>query len=194
MPEAKAFTFFHQDCEHGGVEMQVQMPIHVIERQTGGTEAGELFANLGAQLLAQTSLGEVAKAGADRIVAELIAFVHEARNFFPRQSRMPAEQREMEADAEPGIFLRQRHRFGAIRFVHHQARGSEHALTMRAEDGFIDRAGTAEVVGVDDQATRNRHALASGFNIFILISLRAFRLRLRLRLRPGRSSGRAIIG
>ena len=41
----------------------------------------------------------------------------------------------MESDAELWVFLRQRDRFGTIRFIYHQAGGCENALPVRLEYG-----------------------------------------------------------
>ena len=108
--------------------------------------------DFGAQLFAQVALEKITQADADRIVAEFAARVDEAGNFFRRQRGMSHQQSEMQADAELGIFLRQRHGFVAAGFVHHQAGGGQNAFAMRADDGFVDGMRTAKVIRVDDEA------------------------------------------
>ena len=65
---------------------------------------------------------------------------------------MPHQQSQMQADAQPGIFLRQRHGFGEAGFVHHQAGAGQNAFAMRADDGLVDGRRTAEIVRIDDEA------------------------------------------
>ena len=67
---------------------------------------------------------------------------------------MALQQRQMQADAEFWIFLRQFHRFVKTGFIHHQAGGRQNAFAMRANDGFIDRMRKAKIVGIHDQAAR----------------------------------------
>ena len=69
---------------------------------------------------------------------------------------MTAEQGQVQTNPELRILLRQRHGFGAIGFIHHQARRGEDAVAMRADDRLIDRARATEVVGVDDEASQWR--------------------------------------
>ena len=64
---------------------------------------------------------------------------------------MPHQQRQMQPHAESRILLRQRHRFGAGRLVHHQAGGGENALAMGANDGLVDGTRAPEIVRIDDQ-------------------------------------------
>ena len=59
----------------------------------------------------------------------------------------------MQADAEFGIFLRERNRFIEARLVHHQARGGQNAFAMRADDGLVDGMRTAKIVRVDNEAS-----------------------------------------
>ena len=136
------------------MQMQMQMAVDVVERQTGGVEFFKLRVDFGAELFAQAALEKIIHAGADGRIAEFAARVDEAGNFFRRQRGMSHQQSEVQADAEPGIFPGEFHRFGAARFVHHQARGGQNAVAMGADDGFVDGMRTAKVVGVDDQPAR----------------------------------------
>ena len=132
--------------------MQVQMAVDVIERQAGGSEAGELLVNFRAQLFAQSTLEKITKANARRIFAELTARIDEAGDFFRRQRGTSAEQCEMQADAELRVFFRQRDGFGAIGFIDHQACTGQNAFAVRTDDGFVDGARAPEIVGIDDEA------------------------------------------
>ena len=64
---------------------------------------------------------------------------------------MTQQQGQMQTHAEPGIFPRQFHRLVHAGFVHHQTGRSQNSFPMRAHDRFVDRAGKAEVVRVDDE-------------------------------------------
>jgi len=65
-----------------------------------------------------------------------------------------AKQSQVEADSEPGIFSCESNGFIECGLIHHQAGSGENAFTMGANDGLIDGGRAAEVIGVDDEATR----------------------------------------
>ena len=67
---------------------------------------------------------------------------------------MAAQQGQVQPHAQARVLAGQRHRFLAGGFVHHQAGGGQDAFAVGADDGLVDGGGTAEVVGVDDQAAR----------------------------------------
>ena len=95
------------------MQMQVQMAVDVVERQAGGVEFFKLRVDFGAQLFAQAALEKIAQTGADGLVAEFAARIDQAGNFFRRQRGMAHQQRQVQADAEFRVFLRQRHGFVA---------------------------------------------------------------------------------
>jgi hypothetical protein len=136
--DAKLGGVGHQDAEYGGMQVQVQVAIDVIERQPGGAELSELGVNFLPQLLAQAPVKEVTEAGARRVGGELPLRVYEPGNFCGRQGGMAAEQRQVQSDAQRGILPGQLHRLFESRLVHHQAGGGEDPLFMRPDDRFVD--------------------------------------------------------
>ena len=96
-------------------------------------------------------MGEVAKADGRGVVAEFAVLIYQARNMCAREGRMPAEQRQVQANAELRMFPRQRDGLLIGLLVHHQAGAGENAFAMGAEDGLVDGARPAEVVRVDDE-------------------------------------------
>src|SRR5207237_1180215 len=100
----------------------------------------------------QAALREIAKAHSHRIFAELLLTVDEAGNLFPGQRRMPAQQSQVQADAQLRVFPSEAYRLVESGFVDHQAGGSEDSLAMGANHCLVDALRAAKIVGVDDQA------------------------------------------
>jgi len=136
------------------MQMQVQMAINVVERQAGGVEPGKLRVDFRSQWFAQAAIEKITKTGADGIFRKFAPRVDEAGDFFRRQRGVPAQQCQMQADAELWIFVCQFNRFVARGLVHHQAGAGQNAFAMRADDGFIDGMRTAKIVRVDNQTAR----------------------------------------
>ena len=67
------------------------------------------------------------------------------------QCRPAFEQHQMQADAQVRQLSRQIDRLLRRRARHHQARRRQHAVAMRAFDGFVDLGRETEVVGGNDQ-------------------------------------------
>ena len=88
------------------MQMQMQVAVDMIERQAGGAEFFKLRVNFGPELLLEAALEKIAKTGCDGIFRKFTARVDEAGNFFRRQCGAPAQQRQMQADAEFGILLK----------------------------------------------------------------------------------------
>ena len=109
-----------------------------------------------AELELEAFLKEVMQARGDGRIVELAAFIDKVGNFQRPARRAAANEREVQADAERRVRLRERYSLGERLAIHHQARRGENAFAMRADDRFVDRARTAEVIGVDDQAASCR--------------------------------------
>ena len=132
----------------------MQVAVDVVQGQAGGTELLKLGVNLAPQRFAQTALKEVAEPGACRVVAEFTSGVHQSGNCVGRQGRMAAQQRQMQPHAQRRILVGEGDGLLKGGFIHHQAGGGEYAFAVGADDRLVDRGGTAEVVGVDDQAAK----------------------------------------
>ncbi len=133
------------------MQMQMQMAVDMIERQTGGVKFLKLRMDFGAKLSAQAALEKVTEARGDRLIAEFAVRIDKAGDFFRRQRGLAAEQSQMQADAEFGILPREFYGLVKTGFVHHQACGGQNAVAVRADDGFIDGWRQSEIVGVDNE-------------------------------------------
>src|SRR5439155_11044572 len=90
--------------------------------------------------------------------------VHQTGNFLLRQSRVAANEGQVESNAQTGIFASQGDSFRERRFVGHEAGSSENSLAVGANDGAIDGGGAAEIVRVHDQ-TAGRSASRPGYGV-----------------------------
>src|ERR1039457_7232540 len=80
----------HQDVKHGGMQMEVQMAIDVVEGQAGGAELLKLRVNLLPQLVTQAALEKIAEPSVWRVIAELPFRVHQSGDLRRRQRGMTA--------------------------------------------------------------------------------------------------------
>src|SRR5438034_201803 len=64
---SESFGFLHQEGEDGGVEVEVQVAVDVIEGEAGGAKFLELGLDFAAQLFAQVALEKIAPAGPGRV-------------------------------------------------------------------------------------------------------------------------------
>ena len=119
--------------------MQMQMAVNMVEREAGRVELCKLRVNFGAQLFAQAAIEKIAEADGNWFAAEFAMRIDKTGNFFRRQGRTPACQRQVQTDAEFWVFARERNGFIEARFVHHQTRGRQNAFTVGADDGLINR-------------------------------------------------------
>ena len=69
----------------------------------------------------------------------------------------------MQADREAGVAPRDPHRLRRRASADHEAGGGEHALAVRALDGFVHLGREAEVVGGDDDPPRFPVCQAAAF-------------------------------
>jgi hypothetical protein len=152
--ESELTSVLHQKIENGGMQMQVQVAIDMVQRQTGGAELFKLGVNFRAQLLAEALLEKIAKRRAGGIIAEFHVPINQAGYLFRRRSGMPAQKSEVEANAKTWILTSQGDGLGASRLVHHETGGGQNALAVRANDSCVNTGGAAEIVGIDDEAAR----------------------------------------
>ena len=138
MTDAQFLSVVHENLKHGGMQMKMEMAIHMVEAQSGGAKAGELFVNFSPQLSAQSAIEIVFHSSGDGIVTELPALIYEVRNFGSRQRGTSANQGEMQADSERWIFPGQRDRLVTVRFVDHETCSGKDAVTVSADDRCVD--------------------------------------------------------
>src|SRR6266571_3345010 len=139
-PDAPAVGIQHEDPENDRVQVEMEMSVHVIERKRGRGKLLELGRHLCFQLRRQSPMRVIAEPRCHGAVAELVFTVDQAGNFFRGQCRTAANERQMEAHAQPRGFPRQGDGFIAGRLIHHQAGGGENAFAMGANDRGIDAA------------------------------------------------------
>ena len=83
----------------------------------------------------------------------------------------------MQADAEPGISLRDADRFVGARLVDHEAGLGEQAGLVMVFDGFVDDVAAAKIVAGQDEATRRR-VFSIQFSVFSGAMQRVFSAKL----------------
>ena len=71
----------HQNREHRRVQMKVQVPVDMVELESGRVEFIELRLDFAFQLRAQVLAKKVANPSRDRVVAEISIVIHQAGNF-----------------------------------------------------------------------------------------------------------------
>ena len=126
------------------MEVQVEVAVDVVKGQAGGLEFFKLGGDFVAQLAAAFPGGEVAPAGEDGVVGELLLGIHQLWNFCGGEGGASADEREVQADAQFGILLRQSDGLGGERFVDHEAGRSQDAFAMGADDSLVDGLGAGQ--------------------------------------------------
>src|SRR6266478_6619132 len=129
-PDAQLSCVLHQDAENRRVQVQVQVPVHMVQRETRLGEPLELLMNFRAQLITQCPTKEIAQAHACWVCIKLQVRVHQLGNPLLRQSRVAANKCEVQSNAESGIFTGQLYGLREGPFVGHEAGGSKNALAM----------------------------------------------------------------
>jgi hypothetical protein len=147
--------------QHRRVQMEMLVRVDVIERQPGRGESIELRANLARKLRAHGGQEEEPEPVADHRIAETAIRADERGNRLVRQRRRAVGKHEVQADAQARQAPRALNRIAGGGLAHHQARGGEHAVAMRALHRRIDARMQAEVVGREDECAlrRQRHRL-----------------------------------
>ena len=133
--------------------MQVKMLVRgdVIELEARRAERLELGAHFRPHLPVDMGQEKHRRAGARHICPQPPARVDEIGHGRGRKHRLRVGERKMEPDGELRQAPRDFDSPSRRRRAHHQARGSENALEMRALDRLVDLVGEAEVVGRDNQ-------------------------------------------
>ena len=135
------------ETQYRGMQMQMGMAIPVSRRQAERAKALELGKNLAPQRFRERGTESIAQPGSRGRRDESTGGIRDRRD---GRSASIAE-REMQADAQRGMTLRDAHRFLRVRLVNHEAGLGEKAGFMAALDGFVDFVAAAEVVASDDE-------------------------------------------
>src|SRR6185295_12299147 len=68
--EARGRRRIHENTEHGGMQVQMQMAVDVVQLQARGVKPGKLGGDFRGQLRSQRGPQEVTKSDADRVVGK----------------------------------------------------------------------------------------------------------------------------
>ncbi len=127
------------------------MRVDVVERQPGGAVSlelrGDFLRDLPPQRRAYGDLGAVA----GEIVAQSAAAVDQAGDLRALRQRIAVDQDHMQPDAQARQPPRARDGIGRGRRADHQARGTQHAVSVRRLDSGVDLFAQAEIVRRYDQ-------------------------------------------
>src|ERR1044071_3687899 len=154
----------HQNSKYRWMQVQVEMSVYMIHRQTGLGDPLKLLVNFSSQLLAQSATKEVARAYSERALVKFTDPVHQAGNFFLGQSGVAAKECQVKANGESGMFASQCNGLGKTGLVDHETCAGKNAFAVGTYHGLIYGGGTSKIIGVDYQAA-NRSAVVPGYGI-----------------------------
>ena len=136
------------------MQVHVFVRVGVVEGEAGRRESRELRADFRGELRPDARAEEVIQPQPDLVGGKPASVIDEIRNARSRQHGRTLDDHEMQADAQGWQRAGAAHRILSGRPRHHQARGGQHALAMRALHPLVDRLGEAEIVGGQDDADR----------------------------------------
>src|SRR5687768_2234282 len=119
MPDVPAARILHHDREHRGMKMKMEVAVDMVQRKTGCVEFLELRRDFPGQLLATAWIEEKSEAGGNGAVREPLLRVDQIWNVAVGQGGVPTDQRQVQANPEPGMVARQLHGFVEAFFVDH---------------------------------------------------------------------------
>jgi hypothetical protein len=146
--DAPRASVFAENFEDGGMKMEMEMAIDMIERKAGGFETIELGGDFPFELGMTTLVRKIAKAGARGVVGEVLIRINEVGNFGGWKRGSSVAQSQMEANPEAGMFAREGDRFVSSRAIDHEAGRGEDAALVGFDDSAVDGMGASEIVGV----------------------------------------------
>lgn len=137
--EAKRWNgMLHQKPKHGGMKVEMEVAVHVIEPQAGARKLIELSGYL---VLESGGGGkEILKARGDGRVTERRS-----------ERRVAATKGEMEADRQIWMSVGELDGFIKGTAVHHEAGGGQNSIAMGLDDSGVNGGGTTEVVSRDNE-------------------------------------------
>ena len=134
------------------MQVHIEMPVDVVQRQSCRVKSFKLRADLLAQLGAAFRRKKILKSRRDRILRELSLWISQVWKSLRWEGGPAANQRQVETDAEAGLLPRHLDGLPGRRFIDHQARGGENSVLVGANDRFVDGFRASKIIGVDDQA------------------------------------------
>jgi hypothetical protein len=138
--------------QHGRVQVEVLVGVHVIERQTARGKGLELRTDFIGQLAPHARQKKEAGAVTRHALAETAIRIDQVGNCRARQHGLAVGQHQVQPDPQAGTAVRGGDGFGGGRGCHHQAGGIENAIMKGALDCGIDAGMQAEIVGGNDQS------------------------------------------
>lgn len=153
-PNVPRFEVPLQHFEYGGVQVEVQMPIHMIEQQSGQPEFRELRIDLLPDKRVKAFSEVVPDTRPNRSRLEFESLIHQPDDFTGFKDRFPTDEHQVNSDAEIRIFPGKPDGSFARATRHHETRRRQNALAVRPHDGSVCTVGYAEIVAIDDEADR----------------------------------------
>jgi len=141
----------------GRVQVNVLVPVDMVEREPRRAERFELRADFGGELAPRGGRKIKAEPGAHHVRVERAVSPDERRNLARRQDWRAIGQHQMQADAQRGKPLGPRHRVRGRRRADHQARHGQDAVAVGFLDRLIDRHIAPEIIGANDEALLISH-------------------------------------
>jgi len=148
-----------QQTQNRRVEMHVEMPVDMVEDKAGLSESGELGGDFLPQNLAEAVFEEIQQSGANRVMCERLLRADQARGLLRCECGPAADKGQMQAHTQTRVRLGEPGGLGARRFVDHEAGRGQNALAVRPDHRLVDGVGTPEIIGIHDQASRDRARL-----------------------------------
>ena len=140
----------HQASD-GGVQVEMLVGVHMVQRQSGGGEGRELGLDLRGELATHRRAEEEIHPGPDHVLAEEALAIDEVRHPLRRQHWPALDQDQMEPDAQARQTSSPGDGIARPGLARHQACRRQNAVPVGLLDGLVDLARQPEVIGRDDE-------------------------------------------
>ena len=145
-PQAELAADVDHQPSYGRMQVHVLVRVGMVEREPGGGESGELGADFGGKLPANTRTEEIINPEAELVRWKPALGVQKIRDCGPRQYGWPFDHHEMQSDAKRWQFPRPSHGIQSSRAGNHQARCIQNAVEMRLHDRLVDQFRQTEII------------------------------------------------
>jgi hypothetical protein len=141
------------------------MAVNVSEFQSRRGEAGELRFDFIPDLPPSAIVEKITDTKPRGGIGETSSFIGKPRQSIRRQHGLSVHKHDMKPDGQRGSSPGDLDRFGERIPGHHQACRRQNAVLMRFEHCGVDLAGSAEIVGGNDEVHVGNSAQAQGTGI-----------------------------
>jgi len=151
-PDPQGLGLGQQHAEDPGMQVKIEMPIHMVQPEPGRTKPFELGQEFPAHLSLQPRHEEISESRHDGLIGEPPPRVDQSGDLRGRQDRSAADQHRMQPHPQAGIVSG--HLDGLLGGLagDHETGRSQDALPMSALDRPVGAFGDSEIVRVDDQS------------------------------------------